>query len=104
MSCTDNITFSGELHSISYKLRFLFQVSVYKTGSVCAAFLANVGTQSDAAVTFNGNSYHLPPWSVSILPDCKNVAFSTAKVWFIILSTLKLRNLAMCLLPINLLP
>lgn len=56
------------------------EVSVYKTGSVCAAFLANVGTQSDAAVTFNGNSYHLPPWSVSILPDCKNVAFSTAKI------------------------
>jgi hypothetical protein len=39
-----------------------------------------VGTQSDATVNFNGNSYHLPAWSVSILPDCKNVVLNTAKV------------------------
>ncbi|KAJ4969156.1 hypothetical protein NE237_015857 [Protea cynaroides] len=56
------------------------EAHVYKTGSgICAAFLANVGTQSDATVNFNGNSYHLPAWSVSILPDCKNVVFNTAK-------------------------
>lgn len=60
---------------------FPFQAHVYKTGSgTCAAFLANVGTQSDASVNFNGNTYHLPAWSVSILPDCKNVVFNTAKV------------------------
>ncbi|KAK4790260.1 hypothetical protein SAY86_017564 [Trapa natans] len=57
------------------------EAAVYKTSSgLCAAFLANVGTQSDATVNFNGNSYHLPAWSVSILPDCKNVALNTAKV------------------------
>ncbi|KAJ4970437.1 hypothetical protein NE237_003536 [Protea cynaroides] len=57
------------------------EAHVYKTGSgICAAFLANVGTQSDATVNFSGNSYHLPAWSVSILPDCKNVVFNTAKV------------------------
>nr|QSM07474.1 beta-galactosidase 8 [Ipomoea batatas] len=57
------------------------EASVYKTGSgLCSAFLANIGTQSDATVTFNGNSYHLPAWSVSILPDCKNVALNTAKI------------------------
>ncbi|KAK0606316.1 hypothetical protein LWI29_036436 [Acer saccharum] len=57
------------------------EATVYKTGSgVCAAFLANIGTQSDATVNFNGNSYRLPAWSVSILPDCKNVAFNTAKI------------------------
>ncbi|KAF2612187.1 hypothetical protein F2Q70_00008950 [Brassica cretica] len=55
--------------------------SEYKTSSgSCAAFLANIGTVSDATVTFNGNSYHLPAWSISILPDCKNVAFNTAKI------------------------
>ncbi|MCD7457417.1 Beta-galactosidase 8 [Datura stramonium] len=59
---------------------YMVPASVYKTGSQCAAFLANIGTQSDAAVSFNGNSYHLPPWSVSILPDCKNVALNTAKI------------------------
>lgn len=53
---------------------------VYKSASgVCAAFLANIGT-SDASVTFNGKSYHLPAWSVSILPDCKNVVFNTAQI------------------------
>ncbi|XP_023918924.1 beta-galactosidase 8 [Quercus suber] len=56
------------------------EAAVYKTGSKCAAFLANVGTQSDATVKFNGNSYRLPAWSVSILPDCKNVVLNTAKI------------------------
>ncbi|KAI3706395.1 hypothetical protein L6452_24105 [Arctium lappa] len=56
------------------------EASVYKTSSGCAAFLANVDTKSDATVNFKGNSYHLPAWSVSILPDCKNVVFNTAKI------------------------
>ncbi|KAK7402136.1 hypothetical protein VNO78_14159 [Psophocarpus tetragonolobus] len=56
------------------------EAAVYKTGSVCAAFLANAGTTSDVTVNFSGNSYHLPAWSVSILPDCKNVVLNTAKV------------------------
>ncbi|KAF2288798.1 hypothetical protein GH714_014248 [Hevea brasiliensis] len=56
------------------------EATVYKTGSgLCAAFLANIAT-SDKTVTFNGNSYILPAWSVSILPDCKNVALNTAKI------------------------
>ncbi|XP_076919131.1 beta-galactosidase 8-like [Bidens hawaiensis] len=56
------------------------EASVYKTSSTCAAFLANVDTQNDATVDFNGNSYNLPAWSVSILPDCKNVVFNSAKI------------------------
>ncbi|KAF8403035.1 hypothetical protein HHK36_011130 [Tetracentron sinense] len=57
------------------------EAHVYKTGSgICSAFLANVGSQSDANVTFNGNSYRLPAWSVSVLPDCKNVVYNTAKI------------------------
>lgn len=65
---------------------FPFQASVYKTGTgSCAAFLANVRTNSDATVNFSGNSYHLPAWSVSILPDCKNVALNTAQVCLIVL-------------------
>ncbi|CAK9143234.1 unnamed protein product [Ilex paraguariensis] len=59
----------------------LFQAGVYETGSgLCAAFIANIDTQSDTTVNFNGNSFHLPSWSVSILPDCKNVVFNTAKI------------------------
>ncbi|GLT81831.1 hypothetical protein SLE2022_002610 [Rubroshorea leprosula] len=56
------------------------EATVYKTGSgLCAAFLANVGT-SEVTVNFRGNSYRLPAWSVSILPDCKNVVLNTAKI------------------------
>ncbi|ONI10286.1 hypothetical protein PRUPE_4G038600 [Prunus persica] len=52
----------------------------YKSSNECAAFLANYGSSLDENVTFNGNIYFLPAWSVSILPDCKNVIFNTAKV------------------------
>ncbi|KAF3327137.1 beta-galactosidase 6 isoform X1 [Carex littledalei] len=56
------------------------EAHVYKTSSgACAAFLANINTQ-DATVKFNGNTYQLPGWSVSILPDCKNVAYNTAQI------------------------
>ncbi|KAM7518936.1 hypothetical protein LguiB_017898 [Lonicera macranthoides] len=56
-------------------------VSVYKTGSgLCSAFLANVGTESDATMNFGGSFYNLLAWSVSILPDCKSVALNTAKI------------------------
>ncbi|XP_058199429.1 beta-galactosidase 6-like isoform X2 [Rhododendron vialii] len=52
----------------------------YKSSNDCAAFLANYDSSLDANVTFNGNLYFLPAWSVSILPDCRNVIFNTAKV------------------------
>ena len=48
--------------------------------SSCVAFLANTDATRDDVVTFNGNSYHLPAWSVSILPDCKTVIFNSAQV------------------------
>ncbi|KAK7257722.1 hypothetical protein RIF29_31900 [Crotalaria pallida] len=56
------------------------EAAVYNKDSACAAFLSNINTTSDARVNFNGNSYDLPAWSVSILPDCKNVVLNTAKV------------------------
>ncbi|CAN1249628.1 Beta-galactosidase 8 [Linum perenne] len=55
------------------------EATAYKSGSLCAAFLANTG-KTDRTVSFWNNSYLLPAWSVSILPDCKSVAFNTAKV------------------------
>ncbi|KAI3450543.1 hypothetical protein Pfo_007208 [Paulownia fortunei] len=57
------------------------EATLYQTESgLCAAFLANIDSQLDATVYFNGNYYDLPAWSVSILPDCKNVVYNTAKV------------------------
>ncbi|KAG0490588.1 hypothetical protein HPP92_007451 [Vanilla planifolia] len=54
---------------------------VYGSNSgYCAAFLANYDTKYYARVIFNGMHYDLPPWSITILPDCKTTVFNTAKV------------------------
>lgn len=59
------------------------QADVYTDSSgACAAFIANVDDKNDKTVKFKEASYHLPAWSVSILPDCKNVVFNTAKVGY----------------------
>jgi hypothetical protein len=61
---------------------FCLQADVYTDQSGgCVAFLSNVDSEKDKVVTFQSRSYDLPAWSVSILPDCKNVAFNTAKVF-----------------------
>ncbi|KAL9229534.1 hypothetical protein vseg_004991 [Gypsophila vaccaria] len=52
----------------------------YPVKGNCAAFLSNYDPQSAVKILFNNKHYNLPPWSISILPDCKNVAFNTAKV------------------------
>ncbi|KAF6152219.1 hypothetical protein GIB67_005873 [Kingdonia uniflora] len=51
----------------------------YQSGG-CAAFLANYNSDSFARVSFGEMHYNLPPWSISILPDCKNTVFNTARV------------------------
>ncbi|KAG6591292.1 Beta-galactosidase 3, partial [Cucurbita argyrosperma subsp. sororia] len=57
------------------------QAHVFSSGpGSCAAFLANYHSSSAATVVFNNMHHILPPWSISILPDCKRVAFNTAKI------------------------
>ncbi|KAK6944825.1 Glycoside hydrolase 35, catalytic domain [Dillenia turbinata] len=56
------------------------EAHVYQSKSGCAAFLANYDEQHAVKVSFSGAQYDLPAWSVSILPDCKNVVFNTARV------------------------
>ncbi|XP_057795713.1 beta-galactosidase 16-like isoform X3 [Salvia miltiorrhiza] len=57
------------------------QAYVYNGGNgECAAFLVNTDAASDAEVRFQDQTYRLPRKSISILPDCKTVAFNTAKV------------------------
>ncbi|XP_024362300.1 beta-galactosidase 9 [Physcomitrium patens] len=56
------------------------EAHVYSGRGQCAAFLANIDSWKIATVQFKGKAYVLPPWSVSILPDCKNVVFNTAQV------------------------
>ncbi|KAK6115296.1 hypothetical protein DH2020_007565 [Rehmannia glutinosa] len=56
------------------------QAYVFSSGQGnCAAFLSNFDSNSAVRVMFNNMHYNLPPWSVSILPDCRNVVFNTAK-------------------------
>ncbi|KAL4632698.1 hypothetical protein ACB092_04G069400 [Castanea dentata] len=57
------------------------EADVYTDSSgACAAFISNGDDKNDKTIEFRNVSYHLPAWSVSILPDCKNVVFNTAEV------------------------
>nr|CAB3473362.1 unnamed protein product [Digitaria exilis] len=55
------------------------QASVFRSTGACVAFLENKDKASYARVAFNGMHYDLPPWSISILPDCKTTVYNTAK-------------------------
>ncbi|XP_048133867.1 beta-galactosidase-like isoform X1 [Rhodamnia argentea] len=56
------------------------EAHVFKAGSGCAAFLANYDTKYSVRVNFGNGQYDLPPWSISILPDCRTAVYNTAKV------------------------
>ncbi|CAL9191724.1 unnamed protein product [Musa hybrid cultivar] len=56
------------------------EADIFEHSGKCVAFLANVDERNDKLVIFRNVRYNLPAWSVSILPDCKNVVFNTAKV------------------------
>ncbi|KAL8035896.1 hypothetical protein ABFX02_12G124700 [Erythranthe guttata] len=56
------------------------EVHVFKSQSgACAAFLSNYDPTFAAKLTFQNMEYDLPPWSISILPDCKTEVYNTAK-------------------------
>ncbi|KAF8098599.1 hypothetical protein N665_0263s0028 [Sinapis alba] len=54
--------------------------TIYKTEEGSSCFFGNGNETSDATISFQGKSYVVPAWSVSILPDCKNEAYNTAKI------------------------
>ncbi|KAJ6331015.1 hypothetical protein OIU76_009581 [Salix suchowensis] len=56
------------------------EAHVFKSKSACAAFLANYDTKYSVKVTFGNGQYELPPWSISILPDCKTAVYNTARL------------------------
>ncbi|KAK4780301.1 hypothetical protein SAY87_016407 [Trapa incisa] len=57
------------------------EADVYTDSSgACAAFLANTDDKEDKMIEFRNRTYNIPAWSVSILPDCKNVVLNTAMV------------------------
>ncbi|KAJ0026159.1 hypothetical protein Pint_08133 [Pistacia integerrima] len=65
----------------TFPLGQLQEAYVFKgNAGECAAFLVNNDDRKSSTVVFQNSSYELPPKSISILPDCKTVAFNTAKV------------------------
>ncbi|KAL2327302.1 hypothetical protein Fmac_020729 [Flemingia macrophylla] len=56
------------------------KATIYATNDSSSCFLTNTNTSSDATVTFRGNKYNVPAWSVSLLPDCRTEEYNTAKV------------------------
>ncbi|KAL5555224.1 hypothetical protein UlMin_037460 [Ulmus minor] len=75
----ENVLLNGNPVNISLGPSLEADVYTDSTGA-CVAFLANVDDKNDKTVEFRNVSYHLPAWSVSILPDCKNVVYNTAKI------------------------
>ncbi|KAL3625364.1 hypothetical protein CASFOL_030818 [Castilleja foliolosa] len=58
-----------------------YEVHVFSSKSgACAAFLTNKDTKYSTDLTFQNVKYNLPPWSISILPDCKTEAYNTARI------------------------
>ncbi|KAL8464064.1 hypothetical protein ACS0TY_033836 [Phlomoides rotata] len=57
------------------------EVHVFRSKSgVCAAFLSNYDPTYSTKLTFQNVQYDLPPWSISILPDCKTEVYNTARI------------------------
>ncbi|KAJ4885015.1 beta-galactosidase 15 [Raphanus sativus] len=54
--------------------------TIYKTKEGSSCFFGNGNETSDATISFQGESYVVPAWSVTILPDCKNEVYNTAKI------------------------
>ncbi|XP_022731075.1 beta-galactosidase-like [Durio zibethinus] len=55
--------------------------TAYVTKEKSSCFLSNTNNVSDAKINFRGTDYYIPSWSVSVLPDCKEEVYNTAKVY-----------------------
>lgn len=58
---------------------------MYNYDGTKGCFLSNSNETTDATIDFEGKKYFLPAWSVSILPDCKEEVYNTAKVLCLLL-------------------
>ncbi|KAL6496531.1 hypothetical protein OROGR_029789 [Orobanche gracilis] len=57
------------------------EVHVFRSKSgACSAFLSNYDPTYSTKLTFQNVQYDLPPWSISILPDCKTEVYNTARI------------------------
>ncbi|RVW21804.1 Beta-galactosidase 3 [Vitis vinifera] len=71
------------VHLESHSLLNTHLVDVYADSlGGYAAFISNVDEKEDKMIVFQ-NVLSVPAWSVSILPDCKNVVFNTGEGRFL---------------------
>ncbi|KAL8159169.1 hypothetical protein V2J09_000706 [Rumex salicifolius] len=75
--CSETIL-NGVQSNIS--LGQLQKAYVFEEANGCVAFLINNDSMKSVGVVFRNTSLDLPPKSISILPDCVNVAFNTANI------------------------
>ncbi|KAK9102398.1 hypothetical protein Sjap_019652 [Stephania japonica] len=54
--------------------------TTYTVNGTFSCFISNANTTADATVELQGKTFTVPAWSVSILPDCKNDVYNTAKI------------------------
>ncbi|CAL4963327.1 unnamed protein product [Urochloa decumbens] len=73
----EKVLVHGEYNDTSYGKNVTVTKYTYGGSSVC--FINNQFDDRDVNVTLGG-THLVPAWSVSILPDCKTVAYNTAKI------------------------
>ncbi|XP_039847812.1 beta-galactosidase 1-like [Panicum virgatum] len=73
----EKILVHGEHNDTAYAKNVTVTKYTYGGSSVC--FISNQLNDTDVNVTL-GATHLVPAWSVSILPDCKTVAYNTAKI------------------------
>ncbi|KAI3772554.1 hypothetical protein L6452_03742 [Arctium lappa] len=54
--------------------------TIYSTSNGQSCIFVNSNTTVDAEVVYEGRKYNIPAWSASILSDCKQEVYNTAKV------------------------
>ncbi|KAK9160853.1 hypothetical protein Syun_007194 [Stephania yunnanensis] len=78
LSSMEKVLTHGDVSSIDY--HNIVSATIYSFNGTSSCFLSNANDSADATISYQGTNYTLPAWSVSILPDCKAVAYNTAKV------------------------
>ncbi|KAL9165755.1 hypothetical protein ABFS82_06G191200 [Erythranthe guttata] len=74
----ENVLTYGNISSMDFGNSV--SATIYSTNDQKSCFFGNANSSLDATINYQGVSYDIPAWSVSILPDCKNVLYNTAKV------------------------
>ncbi|KAL0558579.1 hypothetical protein IC582_003156 [Cucumis melo] len=67
-----NVTTTDLVDSVS--------ITEYATDEGKSCFFSNINETTDALVNYLGKDFNVPAWSVSILPDCQEEVYNTAKV------------------------